>query len=663
MSSQQKHSKQNTFRYLKVPETGETVYSLLGRSANAFGATHSKFLERVTGQKKQTALLSSLPGYIKHISQVAPDKHKWADSRNIVLNNTSLPYFTYFDGIEYRKEMIKKLAECKESNPIALSLGVTLYPRPANIRHPKYCFSCLIEDLSETGVTYLHREHQLPGIEVCWKHGEQLNNGCEVCGTYPLRGQRFIIPGCCNCDAAISPLKTIQSLPGGMNVHRWLAIQSATLVNRGGTSCENIKGSLKKIIISNEITQGRYVDYMNLANAITERYGAEYLEWLNISVVTDGKPATWLRKILYEGNSPRRHPAIYYLLLIGVFFDSIDDFEQQAQNPTSITLLTPKGKKDPTNSSKLGKLPKETILKALEFCDTPPCGIDGIIRQLKISVGTLKDILIEFNKKLPLTSQAIERIGNSKLERIRKDLRNGVEKQAICSVHKISEWSLNIIELDDPNLSIQHEAAIRKARRNKHRKTLTNLLKKQPKLTRTDLQKQEVGTYEYLLEFDYDWFDKKLPPIPRTVFAPSTRKKKVDRKKLDQKMADKIETHLKSRGQGEKPKWITETYLLREVGFIAAYHQNKDEFPKVTKLIQKSIESREGFILRKLKWAIIKLRDRGESLSGKSVRITSALSIETVRKYSNYIIKTANEVGADINENSYFISEAQKNLV
>ena len=52
-------------------------------------------------------------------------------------------------------------------------------------------------------------------------------------------------------------------------------------------------------------------------------------------------------------------------------------------------------------------------------------------------------------------------------------------------------------------------------------------------------------------------------------------------------MADKIEAHLKSGEQEIKPKWITETYLLRKVGFIAAYHQNKDKFPKVTKLIRR----------------------------------------------------------------------------
>jgi hypothetical protein len=44
------------------------------------------------------------------------------------------------------------------------------------------CFECLKSDWAEYGERYIHRCHQIPGVEHCWKHGCRLLSCCPFCG-------------------------------------------------------------------------------------------------------------------------------------------------------------------------------------------------------------------------------------------------------------------------------------------------------------------------------------------------------------------------------------------------------------------------------------------------------------------------------------------------
>lgn len=45
----------------------------------------------------------------------------------------------------------------------------------------KLCFDCLCSDLKEHGTPYIHRSHQIPGVDSCWKHGTRLLSCCPFC--------------------------------------------------------------------------------------------------------------------------------------------------------------------------------------------------------------------------------------------------------------------------------------------------------------------------------------------------------------------------------------------------------------------------------------------------------------------------------------------------
>lgn len=99
-----------SFPFFHVPMTGETVYSLFARGSARLGLPYACLLKGITCQHYRTTLLSALPGYLSRIAAIMPVGHPWRDAALIVRENTSLPYFIYFDGEEYRNQLLNRLA-------------------------------------------------------------------------------------------------------------------------------------------------------------------------------------------------------------------------------------------------------------------------------------------------------------------------------------------------------------------------------------------------------------------------------------------------------------------------------------------------------------------------------------------------------------------------
>ncbi|RJW53976.1 hypothetical protein DXC92_01535 [Clostridiales bacterium TF09-2AC] len=89
--------------------------------------------------------------------------------RDIALNHTLLPYFSRMYTQERKQELVNSLysSTMENSNPewrvIARSMPKL-----------KYCPECISEDQGRYGESYWHREHQIPHMPICRKHGCRL---------------------------------------------------------------------------------------------------------------------------------------------------------------------------------------------------------------------------------------------------------------------------------------------------------------------------------------------------------------------------------------------------------------------------------------------------------------------------------------------------------
>lgn len=97
------------------------------------------------------------------------------NTENLLRNNTLFPLFETFGNA------ILSLSE--DAIPIAqqiLNIPKRIVGKSGKIQ---LCFDCLQSDWDEYGSPYIHRSHQIPGVEICWKHGSRLLSCCPLCGS------------------------------------------------------------------------------------------------------------------------------------------------------------------------------------------------------------------------------------------------------------------------------------------------------------------------------------------------------------------------------------------------------------------------------------------------------------------------------------------------
>ena len=90
----------------------------------------------------------------------------------IVRNATTIPYYTLFRDPNVASSVLEQVRG-NSSRGLARYLGMT---RSAFNAHPprRSCHDCILADEDNHGFAYWRRDHQLPGVLVCQKHGTPL---------------------------------------------------------------------------------------------------------------------------------------------------------------------------------------------------------------------------------------------------------------------------------------------------------------------------------------------------------------------------------------------------------------------------------------------------------------------------------------------------------
>lgn len=89
----------------------------------------------------------------------------------LLLNHTHFPYSTYFyESTLFEKNRFTVLAgsgSYKSAAAVSRSIAMS-------VRFRRYCIRCAAEEFKRLGMSYWHREHNLPGVVVCLTHGTVL---------------------------------------------------------------------------------------------------------------------------------------------------------------------------------------------------------------------------------------------------------------------------------------------------------------------------------------------------------------------------------------------------------------------------------------------------------------------------------------------------------
>jgi hypothetical protein len=591
-----------------------------------------------------------MPGYLDIIATALPAGHPWKNPTALLEGHTAFPYLTYFDTPDSRDKARHYFHQLPFGQASAMALGLTSYRCEVAPHHPRFCTDCAVDDRDQFGFAYFHREHQLPGVAVCWKHGCVLANGCRKCGRYPILGRPLTMAGSCNCDGGSVRSPVFLECPNGGNSLLWLARESARIVSRGATSITGIgevRMLLKRLAVQRGFGRGALLLHVSMGAAIEARFGRTVLEWLGYPAWKDGDASPWVRRSL--GHTARRLPVITQLLFVGVVSESVAAFESASAYSEAAMDGKCNSKVSVTDST--GEILdwRFRLRHALEECGYR---ISTAARAFGISSWTLASEAKRQSIRIPLSLRAAERAGE-RITEIREALQEGEDKKDIAAKYSINEWTLLLLELDDPSLAetwtSQRASKVRAA----HRSCILKALLRNPLISRRLIAKEYAGTYDFVLANDRDWFSAQFP-IRAAAKRGNRRSASVwpDRDMVAAAAIRSLAESIKSSSQ--KPIRLTKFGLLRSVQLASKYTGSADRFPMTVAVLDEVVESKEQFLRRKIVWAITELKQREQPISTNVLRRVAGVSGRTLTDRQEYVKQKARELGAAIAAQSTF---------
>lgn len=645
------------FPFFPEPMFGETVYSIFCRCIERSGIQDTYILTELTGQRLKHSLLSAIPGYISFLSKRIPKGHPWCDPGQIIRKHTAVPYYLYFDFREERERWLREFAQADSTNVLSFSLGLPKYRCGAGPTHPRYCQKCADEDRNSLGFTYFRREHQLPGVALCWKHGAILAHGCTRCGPYPIKGKAFCMPGKCRCRTGATPLLAYPDLPHDSEPLRWLASQAAFMVNSIGDRGANIRAKLRTQALEIGYGHGSQLDYRLLANAVEKRFGSATLEWLKLPAWTNGQPAGWIRTLLHgKHDGKRRSPNILFQLIIGTMHESLSAFENPPEESAcSIEPAHIFETKFSQSSKDERKGFPEALVEEDFFRLLDKWGLRSISKKLGVTVCQLTAEVGRNGWRVPLPNEIIKKYGEAKINAIKNDLRSGVEKKRIRRLHQCCKSTLLLIELDEPGLKEAHKAEKELLKLQQHRKRVIDYISCNNNVTRSEIISHLSGTYDYLNKYDKNWFESKIP-LKKGILPSRKGKRLKNWHAIDREMVQEVNLAFDEMlaETNAKPLRATQRAILKRAEFLSKYWPNKEKLPLITNTLNHRAESRDAFILRRIKWAINQVAKNNEQISLYNLKSISGLKEQDLRDNRQFIVEISMEMNITIAGRSYF---------
>lgn len=350
------------FPFFPAPESGEPIHSGICRCVCRSGISATDLLVHLTGKRSRATLLGMLPTCLNQLAHRLPEGHPWTDITYTIMNHTSLPFLTYFCGQDSKNAAIELLSSADRALSTYGFLGLTQYPTSDWRRVQLWCAYCIAEDIKCRGFAFYHREHQVPGVLVCWKHHTVLSCGCRICGPSPMPGCSLKMPAECHCGTRSSPLPVVEPSQECMKRLIWYAIQSAYILSsQWAHSCP--RRILASALDLPEFCRGDDPAYRKIAIGIQQRYGSECLGVLGYSsFTTGGEPSAWVRGSLRGSREARRTRTPALLLLLGLGVDSVELFESGARGENGRKNHSVDSPICPTEASAMGYYPTRASL-------------------------------------------------------------------------------------------------------------------------------------------------------------------------------------------------------------------------------------------------------------------------------------------------------------
>ncbi|WP_180956641.1 TnsD family Tn7-like transposition protein [Bacillus canaveralius] len=165
-----------------------------------------------------------------------------------------------------------------------------------------------------------------------------------------------------------------------------------------------------------------------------------------------------------------------------------------------------------------------------------------------------------------------------------------------------------------------------------------SLLKRYPNLTITQLRKEAPALYAWHYRNNREWLKEHSPKAP----TKSIINKRVDWEKRDLEVLDQVKRVVEELYAIEKPVYVNKSRIGKTIGQLSLIEKLLDKLPKTKAYLEKKLETREQYQIRRIKWACKKLYlDNQEQIVEWKVRrlagFRDSVSVQVENALSNEI--------------------------
>lgn len=622
-----------------VPYDGETVSSAVARFlVRTAGPTERKldFLGL-----RRTASTALMPLDLQALVDAMPLGHPWCDAPHLVLTrHTLVPLYLYFAHPLRAASATQSLLGGLCANPAA-TLGITVSAAKSLARRTKFCPQCVEADVSTRGNAVIYREHQPEFVKLCVDHDTPLRLSCSNCFGDRKAARMWRTAGTCDCDSPNCPpvieLGRDSVADAGW---LWLSKQVRFILSAPQLPAVPLLPVIRQSLKARGLWASSGVDSSAILQALESRFGRALLTEVGALASSDRRPnPRWPGRLLGEpALAGDRLPDVLRTLLLTAL--AVADVAELADTP-----IIPDAKGDTEPQGYGGEKPlrrallsRESIQQALVSAGGKVTVASGL---LGVSPAMLAVDMRRLGIRLPLPIATASRLGEVTVEAVRAALRSGEAKHRIQSSLGVSEWSIQLIELDDLELALLHRSATIEAQRSKHRETVTAYLEGHPNAGKMDVCAACVSASDWLRRFDSEWLAEKLPK--RKVVPPSKRQPLKSWSELDQAFAKEIRAVARSElAKSTRPVRLTVALLLKwSAATVAQDPRQKHHLPLTLAAAQAHAESENSFYRRKLAWALKEYKALEVPISTNLLRRVAGLPPQRLKEQHKFIVEEA----------------------
>ncbi|WP_335870903.1 TnsD family transposase [Bacillus sp. 2205SS5-2] len=608
------------------PYPDELIYSAIARYHFYSGNIDYKdTLEEVFQSR------SVIPSLVigSHFSTLADQLAPNYTVEALLAKYTIYPYYAPFLSKNRKKEILKDV----------LGDGQGLYTRLGMVAGGicrkdglYYCPKCATNDVEQYGEPYIHREHQLQGINYCAHHELILKK-------YPIDFSKSSRIEFIRFDKKLMNLSVLQEADPKEFITIQIALAKMAYqllqVPIHHQFCrESINLKYRALLRErNLITTSNRIRQNELYKAFQSKFPEGFLVKYESAIDVDDE-YNWLKVIT---RNLKRHSHPFRHLLMFYFLEQDVDCFLQVEADTG-----PFGCGPWPCLNKTAYHYKECVIPEVnvtrDFSSKAPigtfecsCGFiyarkgpDRLSKD-KYCIGRVKS----FGETWKARLSELVAVGAYSTRTIAKML--GVDPKTVKK-HLSSEIKIEVVSENDIS-----------SRLLTYKRQLVNGIRKYPNYSRTKIRKCFPKEYMYLYRNDKEWLFEQLPKFQEK----KNNQAIVDWNSRDREYCFKVEKLYKELIELDKPVRITISIIGKRLGVLANLEKHLDKLPRTKKLLSQTTESTQQFQIRRCCKIIDRILQRKETVALWKVQQIGAVKshhFHEIKPYLEEYLRTKQEV-------------------